>query len=77
MNSFRLLFLASLAVGVGLGFAQDSPAKPDAAKPEAPAKLDVAGLLEGKLVGLVDGAITEIELTGDPEYFVLYSSASY
>lgn len=66
MQAFRLLFITLLTFGVGSVSAQ-----------EAPAKLDVAALLKGKLVGLVDGSVTDVELTGDPEYFVLYSSASW
>lgn len=66
MKAFRLLFLTLLTSAVGLAGAQ-----------EAPAKLDVAALLKGKLVGQVDGSVTDVELTGDPEYYVLYSSASW
>ena len=37
----------------------------------------VAAVLKGKLIGLKEGAIVDAELTGNPEYYVLYHSASW
>lgn len=37
----------------------------------------VSGLLKGKLIGLKDGEIAEAQLTGKPQYYVLYHSASW
>ncbi|MAS93588.1 MAG: hypothetical protein CMO55_10385 [Verrucomicrobiales bacterium] len=33
--------------------------------------------LKGRLVGIEEMSIVEVELTGDPEYFVFYHSASW
>jgi hypothetical protein len=37
----------------------------------------VAASLKGKLIGLKGGDIADAELTGNPEYYVLYHSASW
>jgi len=37
----------------------------------------VASALKGKLIGLKEGGIVDAELTGNPEYYVLYHSASW
>lgn len=37
----------------------------------------IASSFKGKIIALEDGEIVEAELKGDPEYFVLYHSASW
>ncbi len=37
----------------------------------------VSAALKGKLIGLKDGKIAEAQLTGNPQYYVLYHSASW
>ncbi|NNE93027.1 MAG: hypothetical protein HKN23_15385 [Verrucomicrobiales bacterium] len=40
-------------------------------------KIDVAATLKGNLIEAKDGKVAEAELKGDPEYYVLYHSASW
>ena len=37
----------------------------------------VAAVLKGKLIGLKEGNIADAELSGNPEYYVFYHSASW
>ena len=37
----------------------------------------VSAALKGKLIGLKDGEIAAAQLTGNPQYYVLYHSASW
>ena len=53
------------------------PSKEDAEPAKADAGDKVSTALQGKLIGLKDGGIAEAELTGSPEYYVLYHSASW
>ena len=39
--------------------------------------VDIAASLKGKLVALQGDEVVDAELTGDPEYYVLYHSASW
>ena len=40
-------------------------------------KKSIADSLKGKLIEVKDGEIVDVELKGDPEYYVLYHSASW
>jgi len=44
---------------------------------QAEETVDIPAALDGKLVAAQDGSIVEATLTGDPEYYVLYHSASW
>jgi len=61
---FPTLVMAAL----GLAFASCGQAEESA---------DIPAAFEGKLVAAQDGEIVEAELTGDPQYYVLYHSASW
>ena len=52
------------------------PAEGSGASKEA-SDNEVAAALKGKLIGLEEGGIVDAELTGNPEYYVLYHSASW
>ena len=39
--------------------------------------VDIAASLKGKLIALQGDEVVDAELTGDPEYYVLYHSASW
>ena len=39
--------------------------------------VNLSGSLKGKLIGVEEVSIVEVELTGDPQYYVLYHSASW
>ena len=56
---------------------ETEPTKEDAEPAKADAGDKVSTALQGKLIGLKDGGIAEAELTGSPEYYVLYHSASW
>ncbi len=46
-------------------------------KKESASTSKVAKVLKGKLVKVKDGKVADHELTGKPEYYVLYYSASW
>ncbi|MFP6874822.1 MAG: hypothetical protein VCA55_15080 [Verrucomicrobiales bacterium] len=54
------------------------PAKDQTAQSTSEQGTDkVSAALKGKLIGLKDGEIAEAQLTGNPQYYVLYHSASW
>ncbi|MCP4847881.1 MAG: hypothetical protein GY899_08045 [Verrucomicrobiaceae bacterium] len=77
------IIAAVIAVISLTGCNKDQPAQAGATKEAEPAKESepaedkVSAALEGKLIGLKDGGIAEAKLTGRPEYYVLYHSASW
>ncbi len=66
----KTIQLAAIAF-LGLGFCVQAQDDKDNKASE------VATALKGKLIAQEDGKIVEAELTGDPEYYVLYHSASW
>jgi len=77
-----------VAVSV-IGCNQPTTAKTEPAKELEPAKAKatestseqaagkVSAALKGKLIGLKGGEIAAVQLTGNPQYYVLYHSASW
>ena len=77
-----------VAVSV-IGCTKPSTARAEPAKELEPAKAKanqstseqtagkVPAALKGKLIGLKDGEIAAAQLTGNPQYYVLYHSASW
>ena len=68
-----------IAAGVGIAHAEE---KSDIGKKkDTPGKAAsqgmVANALKGKLVKVADDKVADYELTGAPEYYVLYHSASW
>ena len=75
------MIIAALMAAVSVSGCNKDKTPPEPAKEAEPAKADagdkVSTVLQGKLIGLKDGGIAEAELTGSPEYYVLYHSASW
>ena len=84
-NLFKDLARAAISIAAVsvIAINQPSTAKAEPAKgksTESTAKKvtdKVSGALKGKLIGLKDGEIAEAQLTGNPQYYVLYHSASW
>lgn len=66
MKSILLAAFAAFALGTAVS-----------ALAEKKETVDVAASLKGKLVALKGDEVVDAELTGDPEYYVLYHSASW
>jgi len=64
------LFLSACGGG---GEGDEMPASEDTGT----ASIDIPSELDGKLIAAENDEIVEAELTGDPEYYVFYHSASW
>ena len=65
MKTIHVAAAAMAVFGLSLGLHADEKKK------------SIADSLKGKLVAAKDGEIVDVELKGDPEYYVLYHSASW
>lgn len=65
MKSIPLAAIAIAAFSLSIGLAADEK------------KSSIADALKGKLIAAKDGEIADFEIKGDPEYYVLYHSASW
>jgi hypothetical protein len=74
---------ASIFAVLVIGCNQPTTAKAEPVKDKATQSTSelstskVSAALKGKLIGLKDGEIAAAQLTGNPQYYVLYHSASW